>query len=203
VRWALNCVREHRVPTFATEPLGNAQELIRVFNTWTELPVVVHPKIARVSQVYQNNGVALSYVDAGTEKAQALVEEGKCVVVIPRGFDVTKYAEFRVAYVTAWPSKAEKDVGDVFLLSGQADLEELLMFVKESRPRAVFTFRGGSNVLAELVSKRFGVAGRVLSVDVARLKPLPRSSTRKPSVGVRITFSGSFKHLISLTRSGS
>jgi len=171
VRWALNCVSAHRIPTLATEPIGTAQELVRVFNTWTELSVVVHPKIARVSQVYENSGVALSYADAGTEKAQALVEEGKCVVIIPRRFDVTKYAEFRVAYVTTWPTRAEIDMGDVFALSAQAGLEELLMFVKESRPKSVYTFRGGSNVLAELISKRFGIAGRVLSVEAARPQP--------------------------------
>lgn len=171
VKWALECVREHRVPTFATEPLGTAQELVRVFNTWTELSVVLHPRIARISQVYQNNGLALSYVDAGTEKAQALVEEGKCVVIIPRRFDISRYAEFKIAYVTDWPTRVEKETGKVFLLSEQADVEQLLMFVKEARPKAVFTFRGGSNILAELISKRLGLAGRVLSVDVARPKP--------------------------------
>ena len=171
VKWALDCVREHRVPTLATEPLGTAQELVRVFNTWTELPVLLHPRIARVSKVYQNNGVALSYVDAGTEQAQSLVEDGKCVVIIPRRFDINRYAEFRVAYVTGWPTRVEKEMGKVFLLSEQADVEQLLMFIKEARPRAVLTFRGGSNVLAELVSKRLGVAGRVLVADVPRRKP--------------------------------
>jgi len=171
VKWAVDCVREHRVPTFATEPLGTAQELVRLFNTWTELSVVVHPRIARINQVYQNNGVALSYVDAGTEKAQALVEEGKCAAIIPRHFDVTQYGEFRVAYVTGWPTRAENDSGRVFLLSEQADLEQLLMFVKEARPKTVFTFRGGSSVLAELISKRLGVAGRALSPERVRPKP--------------------------------
>lgn len=170
VRWALDCVRDHRVPTFATEPLGAAQELVRVFNTWTELTVIVHPRIARINQVYQNNGVALSYVDAGTEKAQTLVEERKCAIIIPRRFDVTHYAEFKVAYVTGWPSRAEQDTGNVFLLSEQADLEQLLSFVKEARPKTLLAFRGGSTVLVEAVSKRLGVGGRVLSADTIRPK---------------------------------
>jgi len=171
VKWALDCVHEHRVPTFATESIGTAQELVRIFNTWTALSVVVHPRIARVNQVYEKNGFALNCVDAGTEKAQALVEEGKCAVIIPRRFDVMQYAEFKVAYVTGWPTRAEKDLGTVFPLSEQADLEQLLTFIKETRPKSVFTFRGGSNVLAQLVSKRLGVPGRVLSTDIRRPKP--------------------------------
>ena len=171
VKWALECVGERRVPTFATDPIGTAQELVKVFNSWTELTVVVHPKIARINQVYGNNGVGLRYVDAGTEEAQALIGEGKCVVIIPRRFGVTQYGDFRVAYATGRPTQAEKASGNVFVLSEEADLEQLLMFVKEARPKVVFTFRGGgSKVLAELISKRLGILGRTLSADVERPK---------------------------------
>ena len=175
VKWVMGCVREHRVPAVTTESIGTAQELVRVFNTWTGLTVIVHPRIARINQVYQNNGTALNYTDAGTEKARSLVEEGKCVLIVPRRFDVTRYGGFRIAHATGWPSRAEKESGEVFLLSGQADLDQLLMFVKEARPKTVFTFRGGSAVLAELVSKRLGITGRVLSTDTVWPKPTSTS----------------------------
>ena len=175
VKWALECVRERRVPTFATDPIGIAQELVRVFNTWTELPVIVHPRIARISQVYANSGVGLRYVDAGSEEAKALIGDAKCVVLIPRRFDATRYGEFRIATVTGWPTEAEKTAGKVFILSDQADLEQLLRFVKETRPKTLLTFRGGSKVLAELVSKRFGIMARVLSVDMRPPKPITLS----------------------------
>jgi putative mRNA 3-end processing factor len=171
VRWALECVGERRVPTFATDPIGNAQELIKVFNTWTELPVIVHPRIARITQIYANNGVGLRFVDAATEEAQSLIGDARCVVIIPKRFDVTRYGEFRIAHVTGWPTVAERAAGKVFTLSEQADLNQLLRFVKEARPRTVFTFRGGSKLLAELVSKRFGMVGRALVADIQRAKP--------------------------------
>ena len=171
VKWALECVREHRVPTFATDALGTAQELVKVFNSWTELPVVVHPRIARLNQAYSNNGVTLTYFDAGSENARAIIEDGKCVVVIPRRFDAGRYGEFRVAHVTAWPTQAERAAGKVFLLSDQADLQQLLEFVKEARPKTVLAFRGGSKVLTELVSKRFHIACRILSTDVRPAQP--------------------------------
>jgi putative mRNA 3-end processing factor len=171
VKWTLECIGERRVPTFATDPIGNAQELVRVFNTWTELPVIVHPRIARISQVYANNGIGLRFVDAATEEARSLIEDAKCVVIIPKRFDATRYGEFRVAHVTSWPTAAERTAGKVFTLSEQADLNQLLRFVKEARPKTVFTFRGGSKLLAELVSKRFGMLGRALVADVQRAKP--------------------------------
>jgi putative mRNA 3-end processing factor len=173
VKWALECIGERRVPTLAAERIGVAQELVRVFNTWTELTVVVHPKIARINEVYSNNGIGLRYVDAGTEEAQTLIGEGKCVVIIPRRFDVTQYGDFRVAYVTDRPTQTERVSGNLFVLSEEADLEQLLLFVKECRATTVFTFRGGgSKVLAEFLSKRLGVVGRTLSADVERPKPI-------------------------------
>jgi putative mRNA 3-end processing factor len=171
VKWALECVGERRVPTFATDTIGNAQELVKVFNTWTELSVIVHPRIARITQVYANNGVGLRFVDAGTEEAQSLMGDAKCVVIIPKRFDATRYGEFRIAHVTGWPTAAERAAGKVFTLSEQADLDQLLRFVKEARPKTVFTFRGGSRLLAELVSKRFGMVGRALVADIPRAKP--------------------------------
>jgi hypothetical protein len=166
VKWALECVREHRVPTFATDPIGLAQELNKVFNTWTELPVIVHPRIARINQVYANNGIGLRYVDAGSEEARGMIGDARCVVLIPRRFDATRYGEFRIANVTGWPTQAEKAAGKVFILSDQADLEQLLAFVKETRPKTLLTFRAGGKVLAELVTKRFGIMARVLSAEV-------------------------------------
>ena len=124
-----------------------------------------------MNQVYSNNGIGLRYVDAGTEEAKELVSEGRCAVIIPKRFDTTPYGEFRVAHVTGWPTQAEKAAGKVFLLSDQADLTQLLNFVAEARPKTVLTFHGGSRVLAELVSKRFGISARVLSADIPRSKP--------------------------------
>jgi putative mRNA 3-end processing factor len=174
VKWGVESIREHRIPSYVTDSIGIAQELIRLFNTWTELTVAVHPKIARINQVYTSSGIGLDFVDAGTEEASALVAEGRCVVIVPRRFDVTHYGDFKVAYVTGWPSQAQKDAGKIFLLSDQADLGQLLNFVKEARPKTVLTFRGGgSKVLAELVSKRFSIVGRELTAEIRPSEKAP------------------------------
>ena len=142
VKWTLQCIREKRIPAFAVEPLGNAQELTRIFNVWTELPVVVHPQIGRINKIYESNGVGLRYIDASTTDAQELIGHDECVVLVPRRFDASRYGDFRIAHVTGWPSLAQRSAGQVFALSDQADLDQLLHFVQETHPKTVLTFRG-------------------------------------------------------------
>jgi len=172
VKWTLECVREKRVPALAVESEGNAQELTKIFNVWTELQVVVHPQIARANKIYESNGIALRYVDASTPIAEELIGQGKCVVLIPKRFDATRFGDFRVAHVTAWPNLAHDPEGKVFPLSDQADLDSLLKFVQESRPKTVLAFRGGSKVLAELVTKKFGIVARELPSPILSPKPI-------------------------------
>jgi putative mRNA 3-end processing factor len=174
VKWTLECIREKRIPAFAVEPLGNAQELTKIFNVCTELPVIVHPQIARINKTYENNGVGLRYIDASTTDAQALIGHDECVVLVPRRFDASRYGDFRIAYVTGWPSLAQRSVGQVFALSDQADLDQILHFVQETHPRVVLTFRGGSKLLAELVAKKYGMVGQELASELPRAKPAPK-----------------------------
>ncbi len=171
VKWALECIKERRIPAFTTEPIGNAQEIVRIFNTWTELPVIVHPRIARVNKIYEKNGVALRYVDASTGEAQTLIENAKCVVVVPRGFDASRFGDFRIANVSGWKSKLEGEDEKFFQLSDHADFNQLLRFVQEARPKTVLTFRGASKIFAEIVSRKLGITARELAANIARPKP--------------------------------
>ena len=158
-----------------TEPVGNAQEIVRIFNTWTELPVIVHPRIARVNKIYENNGVALRYADASAVEAQDLIENARCVVVVPRGFDASRFGDFKVANVSGWRSKIEGEMDKFFQLSDRADFNQLLRFVEEARPKTVVTVRGASKVFADIISRKLGITARELAANIA----LPRPSKAK------------------------
>lgn len=170
VRWVLDCVKERRIPTFMTDPIGNAQELVRIFNTWTELPVIVHPRIARVNRIYEKNGLGLRYAEASTPEAQNLLETAECVVIVPRGFDASRFGDFRVANVSAWMGR-ESDAEKFFQLCDQADFSQLLRYVQEARPKTVLTFRGASRIFAETVSRRLGISARDLAAGNVRVAP--------------------------------
>lgn len=171
VKWALECIKERRIPAFVTDPIGNSQELVKIFNNWTELPVIVHPRIARVNKVYENNGVALRYTDSSTPESQSLIETAQCIVVVPRGFDTSRFGDFRTAIVSSWASRVDDADGKVFQLSDQADFNQLLQFVQEARPKNVLTFRGASKLFAQTVSRRLGIAANELAANISRPKP--------------------------------
>lgn len=171
VKWALECIREHRIPAFETDSIGNAQELTKVFNLWTEAPVIVHPRIARINRVYESNGLGLRYLDASTDEALKTVEESQCVVIVPRRFDTTRYGNFRTAYVSGWLGRLHDSSREVFLLKDQSDLDELLRFVQEARPKSVLTFHGASDVFVQMIAKRLGIQARQLVTEPFRKKP--------------------------------
>lgn len=170
VKWALECVRDHRIPAFQTDSIGNAQELVRIFNLWTEAPVIVHPRIARINRVYENNGIGLRYLDASTDEALKMIEESRCIVIVPRRFDTTRYGNFKTAYVSGWSGSLRDSGREVFPLKDQADLDELLRFVEEARPKSVLTFHGASDLFAQMLSKRLGIQARQLTTERLRKK---------------------------------
>jgi Cft2 family RNA processing exonuclease len=176
VKWALECIKDRRIPALEADSIGNAQELVRIFNNWTELTVIVHPQVARINKVYENNGIALRYIDASTEEAQNLTADGRFAVVVPRRFDATRYGDFRIAVVSSWVPNVKTDDRKTFLLSDQADFNQLLSFVQEARPKDVLVFRGASRMFAQMVSKRLGIAARELVADI----PRPKLTSPKP-----------------------
>jgi len=173
VKWALECINERRVPAFETDSIGNAQELVRIFNTWTEIPVIVHPRIARINRVYESKGIGLRYEDASTEEASRTMEDSRCIVIVPRYFDTSRYGNFRRAYVSGWARKIREDETRVFPLSDQADMEQLLRYIQETKPKTVVNFHGASEVFAQIVSKRLGIPAKHLVTESVRRKPVP------------------------------
>lgn len=171
VKWALDCIKEKRIPTFVTEPIGTAQELVKIFNLWTEIPVIVHPRIAKINRIYENTGTGLRYMDASTEDALEVVEESRCAVIVPRRFDVSRYGNFRTAYVSEWSGKGSDEAAEVlFPLRDRSGFDELLKYVEEARPKTVLTFHGASSVLAEMISKRLGISARSITTERPRKK---------------------------------
>jgi metal-dependent hydrolase (beta-lactamase superfamily II) len=173
VKWAMECINDRRVPAFETDSIGNAQELVRIFNTWTEIPVIVHPRIARINRVYESKGIGLRYQDASTEEASRTMEDSRSIVIVPRYFDTSRYGNFRRAYVSSWARKIPEDERRFFPLSDQTDFEQLLRYIEETKPKTVVTFSGASDVFARIVSKRLGVPAKHLVAEKVRRKTVP------------------------------
>jgi len=173
VQWAVESIKGGRTPVFQADSMGNAQELIRIFNTLTTLPVVTHPSVTRVNEVYEFHGYTLNYIDLGSEERFQHLD--KHVLIVPKRLNLPEDQKFNVAYASGWALHL-RDERKPFLLSDHADFPQLLRFVEEIRPRLVLTCHGGrfNETFARYVSKELQIEARPL-----RLIPTILISTYK------------------------
>ncbi|WP_309492448.1 MBL fold metallo-hydrolase [Candidatus Hecatella orcuttiae] len=164
VQWVVEKVNEGRIPVFYVYPIGKAQEVIRLLNRFTEIKVKVHPQIAKVNEAYTRLNV----------KLEASPWDGvgeKCVAVYPvrrlrNEFDGRNQV---AALATGWALKFTSLREGVFPLSSHADFPQLLNYVKEAKPKLVYTCFGSNVELAESIRRKLGIPAQ----------PLPASAGSK------------------------
>jgi len=165
-QWAEESINLGKIPVFQTDPLGNAQELICIFNQLTKIPVITHPKITSINRIYESFGRKLDFIDAKSEDANELLSSKKHVYIAPKQPNLEQNANLDIAYVSGWASRFSGE-RTPFLLSDHADFYRLLEFVKEVKPKKVLTChgsRGTSEIFARNVTKMLGIEARPLSV---------------------------------------
>lgn len=180
VRWAvMEAIPAGRVPTFRTDSIGNAQEVISAFNLLTSVPVVTSRSATKVSDVYRMYGHELDYVDADSPEGRELLDDGKCVLIAPKGAKF-KRENLDTALASGW-AVMMRNRGRAFPLSDHADFRELLSFIRRCRPRRVLTFHGGKMTrgFAEYVRKRLGIdAGPLTGREETIHGPVTRGELR-------------------------
>ncbi len=158
VSWALDEIRRGRSPTFTVYSVGKAQEIVKIFNEFTNVPVVASPAVARVNEVYSQNGVQLKYADYSSEEGKELLGEPCVNVVAPR--EKPPLSE-RCSFASATGWAMGRSRGSVsFPLSGHADFNQLLEYVRLARPREVLTVHGFKKEFASYLSRKLGVRAR-------------------------------------------
>lgn len=181
VRWAVHgAVLKGMVPTFKTDSIGNAQEIITIFNRMTKLPVVTAKRTTKASDVYRNYGHNLDYVDADSNKGRELLKEGRCVLVTPKGSKVS-HEKIDPALASGWAVIMKKRGGTPFPLSDHADFRGLISFIQRCHPKRVLTVHGGAMTkgFADYVKKRLGIDARPLTSREETLSgPVYKSATR-------------------------
>jgi putative mRNA 3-end processing factor len=164
VRWALmDTIPQGKIPTFKTDSIGNAQEIISIFNSMTKLPVVTAKSATRVSNVYRENGYQLNYYDANSEDGKELLEMGRCALITPKGSKL-KASNLDTALASGWAMLYRKR-RMAFPLSDHADFKSLCRFIRGCKPRRVLAFHGGSMTrnFPEYVRKKMGIDAKQLT----------------------------------------
>jgi len=164
MNWTVKTLREGKVPVIRSDSTGNSQELICLFNQLTTIPVVTHPRVTRISEVYRKYGFNLSYRDATSEEGTELLDNHECVLLAPKTGKLPEKIDYECAYASGWAIYPPRGMTG-FPLSDHADFPHLFNFVKETKPKLVLTCFGSRNndVFASYVEKKLGVKARPLS----------------------------------------
>ncbi len=164
VEWAvLDVIPSGRVPVFKTDSIGNAQEIISIFNRLTKLPVVASPTVARASDVYREYGHRLDYIEADSKEGRELLESGRCVYVTPKGSRPSG-KRLEPSLASGWAALF-RGRGRSFALSDHTDFKGLLSFIKGCSPKRVLTFHGGpiTKGFTDYVRRRLGLDAKPLT----------------------------------------
>jgi len=165
VRWAtMEALPNQRLPIFKTDSIGNAQEIIKIFNTLTKLPVVTTKSASKVSDVYRDHGHDLNYYDYKSKDGEELLESRRCVVISPKGSKLP-LNNTEPALASGWAVLFNKR-SKAFPLSDHADFKSLLSFVRKCSPKKVLTFHGGTitKEFPSYIKTKLGIEARPLSV---------------------------------------
>jgi len=156
VEWANNILGGGKIPVFQADPLGNAQEIIRVFNENTNIPVISHWKVSRINKVYEYYGHKMEYVELRDESAYELISRRNAVIVAPKRSNSFYSRDFVPAFVSGWALKFRRKS---FPLSDHADFPNLIEFINKCNPKLVLTYHGGkfNGILAKYVERKLNI----------------------------------------------
>lgn len=161
--WARDSLKKGKIPTFQTDPLGNAQEVIRIFNESTDISVVTHWKVSRINKIYESHGYKFEYLDAKTDEADEVISRGETVFITPKGLNLSNHPKFITALVSGWALWSK---GYAFPLSDHADFPKLMKFVEDCNPKLVLTCHGGrfNKTLARYIENKLKINAHPLQL---------------------------------------
>lgn len=173
VQWSVKeVVDKGKIPAFQADSIGNAQELITIFNKMTRMPVVSTSAVTRANKTYEKYGYKLDYIDADSEEGAELLSSGGCILIAPKGSNLSRYENLETAFASGWALLLKHGERMPFPLSDHADFRQLLSFIRSCTPKRVFTFHGGrySQEFANLVKRRLGIEASNITEEAENLR---------------------------------
>lgn len=156
IRWAMTEIKDGKIPTFQVYSSGKPQELVRLFNVYTKIPVVCSPAIARANGVHTENGVKLDSIDSSTPDGKRALRGGDCVYITTVGTDRPPRNASR-AVATGWALRQAFRECTAFPLSSHADYDQLMQFVRSVNPKRVYIFTGYADILSTQIERKLGI----------------------------------------------
>jgi putative mRNA 3-end processing factor len=156
VKWTIGQVKKGLTPVFNVYAAGKAQELVRLFNLYTNLVVATDSKIAKVNRAYSEGGLKLKYEEADPQEI-----DGELVYLTSQP-NLPLKGRYVRALATGWALKMGLRRTAAFPLSSHADFNQLLQFVKGCGAKVVYTFTGYTATFTDFVERKLGLRSRPL-----------------------------------------
>ncbi|MCJ7631444.1 MBL fold metallo-hydrolase [Candidatus Bathyarchaeota archaeon] len=161
VGWALGEIKAGKIPVFKVYSGGKAQEIVKIFNAMTKIPVVVEDEVASITDAYIKNGVSLEYIRSTEAEAQELLRSGECICLSSTSDSLKNLTNASIAVATGWAlGKQFQGANATFPLSGHADFIQLVEYVKLAKPKEVLTVHGFKTEFADYIRRKVGIKAR-------------------------------------------
>ncbi|MFQ5762877.1 MAG: MBL fold metallo-hydrolase RNA specificity domain-containing protein, partial [Candidatus Bathyarchaeia archaeon] len=155
VEWTLRQLRDGFTPAFNVYSAGKAQEIIKMLNDFTAVPIVADGRILKVNKVYERSRIPLK-ADGQLESSSHNNDGGVVLVSSWRNRSPSMNGRVKPAVATGWAVKFNYKCAS-FPLSSHADFRQLLAYVKAVKPKKVYTCLGFSEELASAIRRRLGI----------------------------------------------
>lgn len=155
VKWILATLRNGVIPAFRVYPLGKAQEVIRIVNTYLNVPVLTNYRVQKACEVYAQFGKRLSFIGADSNEGKEMLTTSNEYVFVSSSkfFPSVRNAAWAVA--TGWALRYRFSNYDAaFPLSGHSDFDGLLQYVEQAKPNKIHVVHGYSKMFASFLRRR-------------------------------------------------
>ncbi len=161
VEWAVDMIKQGCIPCLHVYAAGKAQEIVRLFNVYTHLPVIVNPILVGVNNAYRKGGHALDWKSAASVEGKEVLEKNPCVYVTTPNDKRSIGRRTARAFATGW-ALSLRGRNAAFPLSSHADFEQLVSFIKACDPERVYIFTGFAEELGRSVKSELGLEARAV-----------------------------------------
>ena len=167
IGWAVDMIKQGSMPCLHVYAAGKAQEIVRLFNVYTRLPVIVNPLLHGVNKTYRSSGHKIEWHPSNTKEGKHILDKDPCVYVTTPSDKHHLDRKYSRAYATGW-ALSLKGRTTAFPLSSHADFGQLVAFIKACNPRIVYIFTGFADPLRRLLKNRLGIEARAVPSYVQR-----------------------------------
>ena len=161
VEWALDIIKQGSVPCLHVYAAGKAQEIVRLFNVYTRLPVIVNPLLDGVNDAYRSRGHKLHWYPSNSKEGRQILDKDPCVYVTTPSDKHHLGRRHARAYATGWALSLKRRT-TAFPISSHADFHQLVSFIKACSPKKVYIFTGFADELKRSLRTRLGLEARVV-----------------------------------------